>query len=445
VNRAWRLLTRAFDLRRACIALLLAGAAAVYANALGAAFQFDDFNVIVDYSAVHSLRAWAEAMPGIRPLLKLSYALNWTIDPAPFGFHLLNIACHLASALLVFGLAQRLLGVAPAAALIAALLFALHPAQTEAVTYVSGRSVALMGLFYLGALHAACAERAIYRAALAPLLFAAALATKETAWTLPLAALLVQRWRGESWREALRQTQPLWLALAAMAIAIAANPAYRRLLQHVFSIRTPWSNAALQVDGWWYLLTQPLLLQSNIDPDLPQSPAFDALWWAKLAALVAAAVLVWRLPSRWLRLALLWFGLHLLPTNSLLPRNDIANDRQLYLALIGPALALAAAWRIRHARWLRAALIASLLMACAVATWQRNRDYRDEISLWEATASASPNKARVWNNLGYAYQLAGDRERALSAYARALALDPHYERARINWLLLSDTAWPESR
>ncbi|HEX7954206.1 MAG TPA: hypothetical protein VF523_14145, partial [Burkholderiales bacterium] len=69
-------------------ALIALAVALAYFNAPGAAFQFDDYNVIVNNPAVHSLAAWFDSMPGIRPLLKFSYALNWTLDAAPAGFHL---------------------------------------------------------------------------------------------------------------------------------------------------------------------------------------------------------------------------------------------------------------------------------------------------------------------------------------------------------------------
>ena len=123
-------------------------------------FQFDDYNVIVDNPAIHSLPAWFDSMPGIRPLLKLSYTLNWSLlngalSPQPFGFHLFNIGCHLLSTALVFTLLNRLRADHRHGGLIAlagAALFALHPAQTEAITYICGRSVALMSLFYLAAL-----------------------------------------------------------------------------------------------------------------------------------------------------------------------------------------------------------------------------------------------------------------------------------------------------
>jgi tetratricopeptide (TPR) repeat protein len=136
-------------------------------------------------------------------------------------------------------------------------------------------------------------------------------------------------------------------------------------------------------------------------------------------------------------------ALHLLPTNSLWPRNDIANDRQLYLAMIGPALLLA---RVLIGLPERAAILdrvallgaAVLVLGLGLATVLRNNDYRDEITLWQATALHSPHKARVWNNLGYAYQLAGRPEEARNAYIYAQVLDPNDFRARVNHLLLPE-------
>lgn len=419
--------------------LLVLLAVAAYAGALAGGFQFDDFNVIVDNPAVHSWSAWYAAQPGIRPLLKLSYTLNWSIAPRPFGFVLFNLSCHALNTLLVFALCQRWLAGTTveksyAAAWIAAAIFALHPAQTEAIAYICGRSVSLMAMFYLGSLYCACGERRFLRQWLSPLLFAAALLTKETAWTLPLALLLLNAARGVPARESWRALRPHLLVLAAMVALAAMLPAYRRMLGHVLSIRPPLDNLLLQVDGWWYLLAHPLLaLQNNIDPDLPLAPAFDSAWYARCALLVALLVAAFALRRRPAGLALLWFFAHLLPTNSLLPRNDIANDRQLYLALIGPALLLAPS--ITRLRFGAVAALA-IVLALFVATVVRNRDYRDEIALWQATAQRSPQKARVWNNLGYAYQLAGRRGDALEAYRRALQLAPDDDRARINRSLL---------
>lgn len=432
-----------------CAAALLLLVAVVYGSALRASFQFDDYNIIVDNPSVHSWQAWYNTLPALRPLLKLSYVANWLLSPQPWGFHLFNVACHAFNVLLVFALSRRLFQTeldATLLALIAAAVFALHPAQTEAVTYISGRSVALMAVFYLGSLLAACSAGRVLAWLVSPLLFAAALLTKETAWTLPLALLLLQRQRELPLRENLLRILPhLGIGLAVGALFFV-TPAYARLVRHSVSIRPLWENLALQVDGWFYLLTRPLLLlQTNIDPDLPAHPLFSSYWALQLLVLVIALVLIVQWRRHLLGFALLWFFLHLLPTNSLLPRNDVANDRQLYLALLGPAWLLASALCTALTQRLAVPFAALLMLSLGAATLIRNRDYRDEIQLWQATAQRSPNKARVWNNLGYAYQLAGLGAEARAAYHHALRLNPQQERARINLFLLEpDPVLPET-
>jgi tetratricopeptide (TPR) repeat protein len=219
---------------------------------------------------------------------------------------------------------------------------------------------------------------------------------------------------------------------------LLAGTGYRQMLEHIWSLRSPLTNLGWQVDGVFYLLTQPLLtLHTNIDPDLRPLGLADPVWWLKLLGLLV--LLAWAIAARrsLSGFAVLWFVLHLLPTNSLWPRNDIANDRQLYLAMLGPALLLARALTSLPPR--TAVLSAALLLfGLGWSTVQRNNDYRDEISLWQATARTSPHKARVWNNLGYAYQLAGRTEDARSAYIYAQVLDPNSFRARVNHLLLPE-------
>ncbi len=431
----------------AALALLVGAVLAAYLCACWGAFQFDDYNIIVHNIAVQSFPAYLASMPGIRPILKLSYTLNWTSGLGLFGFHLFNLLCHAASAACVYFLCRKWINSrghggewARPIALTAALLFALHPAQTEAVTYVSGRSVSLMSLFYLCALlaHARGEERgaSLWRDGLSPLLFVAALLVKETAWTLPFALLL---WdvgaRRASWRERLRRLRAHWAVLGLAAAAMLATPGYRRLLVGSLVTRTLKENLLTQVGGQFYLLTQPLLLlQVNIDRDLPALTGLSlglALKAAALLALVLAGCFQLR-RRPWLGVGLLWTFLHLLPTNSILPRLDVANDRQLYLAMIGPAVILAATIWCRLPR--RAAAVAALVLALGLgtATLERNADYRTEVALWQATVRDSPNKARAWNNLGYVYQLAGDVAAARRAYGRALALDPTHIKARFN-------------
>lgn len=209
-------------------ALLFSITALAYLPSLLGPFQFDDYNVIVHYPTVHSLALLAErAGAGVRAVLKASYALNWALDPAPFGFHLVNIVLHAVNAVLLFQIGKRL--VRNDVAFVAALLFALHPMQTEAVTYVSGRSSSLMATFYLGSLLAYLAGRPW---ALSALLFVLALATRETAVTLPAALLLIELCRGTPWREFARRQAAHWMILALAGGLILFTPRYHDLIAY---------------------------------------------------------------------------------------------------------------------------------------------------------------------------------------------------------------------
>ncbi|HEX7523444.1 MAG TPA: tetratricopeptide repeat protein [Candidatus Deferrimicrobium sp.] len=428
--------------------LLLAGAVAVvYLNSFRGVFQFDDYNVIVDNGGVHTWGAFLAGLPrGIRPLLKFTYTLNWTSGLGLFGFHLVNVAFHAVNAVMLYFLASRIGGpsVSRFTALLAALLFAVHPVQTEAVTYISGRSVSLMAFFYLGSLLAYLRGRErgsrylLYLAS--PILFLLAVASKEVALTLPFALILCEAARRErdGWKETLRAQAVHWGILVALAVLFVAHAGYGRLLEACFNIRGPAANLLTQAHGIGYLLSRLVMPHAlNIDPDLP---VFSG--WAPglipeallLAALLAAGIfgLIIRFPAGF---GIFWFFLHLAPTNSFIPRLDVANERQLYLASWGLFLGVAAVVDLLRekggARWLTA-VAAVLVLALGVLTVSRNMVYRSEVALWEDAARKSPGKARGWNNLGYAYQQAARFRDAEAAYLRALRIDPGYALARGN-------------
>jgi len=428
--------------------LLLVGAVVVfYLNSFLGVFQFDDYNVIVDNGGVHTWGAYLAGLPrGIRPLLKFTYTLNWTSGLGLLGFHLVNVGLHAANAVMLFFLASRVGGpsVSGFAALLPALLFAVHPAQAEAVTYISGRSVSLMAFFYLGSLLAYLRGRErgsrllLYLAS--PLLFLLAVASKEVALTLPFAMVLCEAARREKdgWRKTLRAQAVHWGLLAALAVVLLAHPGYGRLLEACFDIRGAGANLLTQVHGIGYLLSRLVMPHAmNIDPDLPVfSPGSPVPFPESLllAALVAAGI--FGLKNRSMAgFGILWFFLHLLPTNSFIPRLDVANDRQLYLASWGLFLAVAAGADLLRgkwgARWVTA-VATVLILALGGLTVSRNTLYRSEVALWEDTARTSPGKARAWNNLGYAYQQAGRLRDAEAAYLRALQVDPGYALARGN-------------
>jgi tetratricopeptide (TPR) repeat protein len=427
---------------------VLAGAvAAAYLNSFWGAFQFDDFNVIVGNGTVHTWQAFLSGLPrGIRPLLKLTYTLNWTSGLGLFGFHLVNGTLHAANAILLYRIAEEIGGrsLSGFAALLAALLFAVHPVQTEAVTYISGRSVSLMAFFYLGSLLAYLRGRAsnsrflLYAAS--PALFLLAALSKEVALTLPFALALAEGARGvrAGWRKALAAQAVHWALLLFIGFFFLAHSGYGRLLEACFDIRGATANLSTQLHGIPYLLSRLVLPHAlNIDPDLPVFPGWTpALLPGALLLLLLLAAGVYGYRKRALAgFGILWFFLHLVPTNSFIPRLDVANDRQLYLASWGLFLALAAGAdllrEIGRRRWV-AACAALLVAVLGGFTVSRNAVYRSEVALWEDTVRKSPGKARVHNNLGYAYERAGRLREARAAYLRALAIDPGHALARGN-------------
>ena len=429
-------------------ALLLAPVVAVvYLNSFRGVFQYDDYNVIVDNGGVHTWGAYLAGLPrGIRPLLKFTYTLNWTSGLGLFGFHLVNVGLHAANAVLLFRLASRIGGpsISRFAVLLPALLFAVHPVQTEAVTYVSGRSVSLMAFFYLGSLLAYLRGREresrllLYLAS--PILFLLAAASKEVALTLPVALVLCEAARRgrTGWKETLRAQAVHWGVLAALAVLFLAHAGYGRLLEACFDIRGAGANLLTQVRGIGYLLSRLAMPWAmNIDPDLPAfSPGSPVpLPGILLLAGLLAAGFVGLKYRPMAGFGILWFFLQLLPTNSFIPRLDVANDRQLYLASWGLFVAVAAGADLLRGKWGARRVTAGaavLVLALGALTVTRNRAYRSEVALWEDTAGKSPGKARAWNNLGYAYQQAGRFPEAEAAYLRALRIDPGYALASGN-------------
>ena len=414
-------------------ALLFAATALAYLPSLLGPFQFDDYNVIVDYPTVHSLALLPErAGAGVRAVLKASYALNWLLDPRPFGFHLVNILLHALNAVLLFQIGKRLQR-SEGAALAAALLFALHPMQTEAVTSVSGRSSSLMATFYLAAFLAYLAGRAWPVSAL---LFVLALATRETAVTLPAALLLVELCRGTPWRELLRRQAAHWTILAAAGAVILLTPRYYDLVAYGFRERGVADNLVSQVGAVAYLAWHLLTLRGlNIDPGLPALHEWTPVLLVQLAGLLGLLALgLANLRSRpWLAFGIVWFFLQLAPTNSIVPRLDVVNDRQVYLACWGLFFALATQLATLGLPRIAAVTVALVML---VASVMRQLDYRDEITLWESSVRESPWNARAHNNLGYAYYQAGRKGEARAEIETALLLDPGHPKARANLALL---------
>ncbi len=430
-------------------AWLLLAACAVYANALlWGVFQFDDYSVIVGNPAVHGLQAWWQESGGIRPLLKFSYALDWSLGLGARGYHFSNLLIHAANVLLVFRLTDAMLRqsgwpqdrIAPVGAAVA-LLFAVHPVHTEAVAYVSGRSSSLMALFFLGGMLSYLVGRQrnsrLWLHVATPLLFLAALAVKETAITFPPALLLLHFAVGGQTGSLPRQVWSSWCVMFMAAAYFLWDAHYAAHLARSLSVHGGWDVFRTQAEAVLYLLGQwwwPVRL--NIDPDLASAHGRTAVRVGLGVLAGCLLLMVWRVPRRWPMFALGWLVLQLYLPYLVAPRIDLANERQLYLAGWPMLLALVtgAASVLSDRRWVAAC--AALAISGAVLTVVRNADYRSELALWQATARYSPDKSRVHNNLGYAYFTAGQTEKARRHYQMSLALEPGNLKARYNLQLL---------
>jgi protein O-mannosyl-transferase len=426
------------------VLLLAAVVTIAYLNTLNGPFLFDDYGVIVDYAPVHSFSGWlGDLSHGIRPFLKLTYLINWISGLGAKGFHAFNLFIHACNSVLVYYLTSELAerwqinhgeSSLNNPALLTSLLFALHPVQTEAVSYICGRSSSLMAFFFLGSviayLHGEKSGNRFQLYFLSPILFLLAVATKETALILPFVLLLlgstkkVERWPAIVGRQAVH-----WAIFLGAIITVTAHPRYARLLWISMDTRSLHDNLLSQINGVTYLLSRLVLVHRlNIDPDLPVLRSWTPILFLQLsiiAAMVAMAILAQK-KRPWIWFGVLWFFIALLPTNSVLPRFDVANERHLYLAGFG--IYLIAGIELGRIGMLSNIMgkscIVAIFLILATFTIDRNRAYLSNVAMWEATARLSPGKSRVFNNLGLSYELDGKRDKALAMYEKAVRLDP---------------------
>ncbi len=432
---------------------------AAYWSSLWGEFVYDDLHTVRDNPGIRGLAAWWSHLPYQlhRPLLFLSFALNYRAGGLdPFGYHLVNVALHALNVLLLAVLAaswiERGAGAGQSrtserAVWLAAALFALHPVQTESVSYVASRSSLLVSVFMLACVLAHVREletrdlpRAMWRA-LGLASFVAAMGTKEIAIVTPLLVLAVERalkWPGvpqRSWRDSLRRIAP-HLGLLAAASAV------RLMLQHAvktgdvtWSLLDHWRTEA----GVWLRYPQLVIFPVNLDVD-PAVPVAEVWSWREklgggvlLLALAAVVPLVRRAPL--IALAIVWFVIGLAPT-SLIPLQDFIAERRLYLSMVAPAVV--GGWAIarlgERLRWSRAVSVATLALVVLLATGTvaRNGVWSSALALWSDTVRKSPGKARPLGNLATALAQAGNLDAAFADYDRALEINPVLDEYRLD-------------
>jgi len=477
---------------------LLGAGLLVYSNTFLSSFQFDDRSSIVDnpsISHIYSLNNIWNFWP-TRFITYLSLAVNYHLHQINvLGYHIFNLAVHVGSGILVWGLGlltfstpvmkdKKIARHARLISFFAGLVFITHPVQTEAVTYIIQRAASLAAFFTLASLVLYAASRLSEgsrrgRITYGGSLVSAVLAmfTKEVAITLPLLVCLYEfsffktkersgpsaqtppmggglcsgfRQKGGGKGTAgmppglpWRRTLPFLLFLSLIPLTMFFTKTIN--IEHLQRI----GESAPSISAGRYLLTQfrvivtyiRLLfvpLNQNFDYDYPiANTLLDLPVLASLFFLIGVLIVAVRL-FRGHRLAsfgIFFFFLALLPESSVVPINDVIFEHRLYLPIAGFSLFLTSGLVALFGKYnprTMAAVFALLIIFNSALTYARNSVWKDELTLWSDTIRKSPHKARPYAGRGNAYGRKGDLDQAILDYNRAIENRPYYIEAYSN-------------
>jgi protein O-mannosyl-transferase len=457
-----------------------------YANALPNSFHFDDIHGIVTNPTVHNLKYLPvyfsdpstfsmSTKQDWRPVLQITYLLNYLLGGLnPTLFRLFNLGLHISTAFLIYlivaEMAQRFWpGVAGesrwssiATALVPALLFAVHTANTEAVNYIWARSSMLVAFWYLLAFY--CFLRGPFSGrtdggslwhggGLA--CYALGLATKATAITLPATLFLyellflnparqnpVRLFRAEPWR--LKKYLPvtaLLLAYLALRVVLIPSTFTRVIFPGGDSLyQTPSTYFFTEVRSWVYYL-RLFLWPHPLIVDFHGFGWSQSLWDTTVLLALGVVVLIlgvaWRVRKSepLITFFTFWFFIALLPEASIVPLTEPIFVYRAYLAYVGLSvvvtLASLKAWawlwnkmQWRHFWFSYSLVFALVLMALTGATVKRNQDWRTETTLWSDVLRKDPANPRAHMYLGLEFLELEDYKNAGRMFEKAVELAP---------------------
>lgn len=391
------------------------------------------------------------ASSSYRPLQTLSYWLNqrfWGPDPAVY--HATNLGLQGLAAVLLFFLIRKLLNSKETAFWVSA-LFAVHPLQIAAVTYVSGRAESLAAIFMFSSFLFFCkaqphsAARRFFWMALSAAFFLAALLTKEVTMVLPALfatyACIYKTYReGERWR---------WKPLVSDNLAyVAALAVYLTVRLRVLgtmgqggigsmSMSDRACSALMSIFEYVRLIFLPYGLHMAYQLPAPSIGAHLILAGALVCALLVTATWIAR---RWppVFLGLLWFWIFLIPVlNLLVLVNGPMAEHWLYNPIVGFFIAAVTAFFVfsdRSAFFKRVseAVLALAVLCLAATTYHSNPVWKDEISLYKNILKYTHYFAEIYNNLGVVYADKHRLNEAEECFQKALEVDPNFEKAKVN-------------
>jgi tetratricopeptide (TPR) repeat protein len=453
--------------------VLIAAGTIAYINSFRGIFIFDDLDLPKNLAIQTLWPPWGAlfAQANIsRPLVGLSLAVNYALSGFDvWSYHLVNLAIHLIAGLLLFGIVRRTLlnprlssrfgEHSTGLALSIALIWLVHPLQTQSVTYIIQRGESQMGMFYFLTLY--CVIRSD-QSSRKGLWYGAAVAaatlgmlSKQIMVTAPIVVLVYDfLFLSGSLAQSLRKRWPLyaglaasWAVLAATIIAAPRNPTAGFAVQSI----SPWDYFKSEFGVIIYYIRlsfwpDPLCL----DYAWPKAVSAGRVLPYAMAVLALESATAWAL---WKRKPIaflgVWFFGILSVSSTFMPFSDLAFEHRMYLSLAAVVvLAVLAGYTLmRRAGGVRlpagdtrlksrmavaslaVALLASILV---VLTIRRNADYGDGVRMWQDAASKRPENARALTNLGEFLAKRGDLNQAVQAFSQAVKVNPDYALAHEN-------------
>lgn len=457
----------------AAVVIVAAGLAA-YANSYRGVFIFDDLPAFVTPPHMHRLwppwdALWGPPQSSVagRPIPSASLALNYALGGEhPWGYHAVNVALHIAAGLLLFGLVRRTLltarderwaaGSATGTALAAALIWLVHPLNSEAVTYIVQRTELFVAVFYLLTLY--CSLRAWdsprpgrwITMAIAACGFG--MCSKEVMVSAPLAVMLYDwTFRSTSNKTWFRRRRWLYVGLAAgwlilAAIVIAAPRSQSIGFDHGISASDYLRTQAGVIVHYLRLAIWPAPLTITYSDWPIAHTVIELAPQVVLIVLLLAGTLVGLMRRSGAGFLGACFFMILAPTSSFVPIvTEIAAERRMYLplaAIVVLVVTIAAGMLLRLGRALpgraawptRIGAVSTVLLVTAggYATIERNRAYHSAVAIWRDTVSKRPNDMHARNNLGVALRRENDLDGAIEQFEEALRIEPAFAPAHFN-------------
>jgi protein O-mannosyl-transferase len=429
------------------IGLLLVVAVAVYANSVQNGFTFDDHSYILGNTAVRSgslkeLFVPTKANNMLRPFTFATFQLEWAArGPRPFAYHLANVLLHAVVTVLLYLLLLNLLEFVPQAptiALVAALLFAVHPIHTEAVASIVGRAELLAVAFLLAAWILHVQDRQI----LALVCLLLAMMSKESAICfLPLAVA------GDYARGKLK---PMGRYVSILVVTVLYLAVFWKLKGNRFgqlsvsfldnplaSLPVKWRILNAVAIAWRYVWLQ--IFPAKLSCDYSYNSILLYANWrhhlpAVAAALLVLAIWVWALwaqKNEWFLAGAIYLGGFAVTANVLVATGTIMGERLAYLPSAGFCLLAALLWiRLENRNRTLAWLVLSVILATLAArTVLRNRDWRDNFTLFSTDVKTVPGSIKMHVNYGGELGNRGQLEAARKEFQSALRAYPDFPEA----------------